>query len=259
MDRDCSEIIVRINLDRPSVAVFTADGRHAVRPLRNADDLRPTVQGLIVTVLPAEKAAQDPTAAEKPTDPPESTSSPSKMHLLLTAAGGGRLSFPGTLAAAVVEATGGLTIHRWELGMFGSYSPGLPSSWGATNFTQSSFEMGASAGRRHRWRFADLIVGVRAGAIRTSTPTAYRPNCDGINVGPECSDPIGVASARYLPSVGALAAMALWPTSFIRFRPQFLFEWLPTTARFLGGSPSSGTAIPGWSLTLSLGAESGVL
>jgi hypothetical protein len=262
-NRDCSKIVVRTNGDHPTVAVFVSDGRQAVRPLGSANDLGPTVQGLIITIFPERQTSLESApvdsievAASAPASIPKG-----KPHPLLVAAGGGRLSFPGTLPAVLVDVMGGLTFRGWELGVSGSYSPGLPaaSSLGSPDTTQPSFALGANVGRRQRWRSTDLIVGARAGAIRTSTPVAYQINCTG-TAGPQCTDdPTGAPSAQYFPFVGALAGLALWPTSFIRFRPQFLFEWLPTTARFLGASASSGSAVPGWSLTLSLGAESGAL
>ena len=253
VDRDCLEIVVRANPDRPTVAVLTPDGRQAVRSLRGADDLAPTVQGMITTIfsgsspesstLPAPNASNVLVAgtSQRPTGE-------SKRHLWLTAAGGGRLSFPGTLAAAVVDATAGLTIAHWEMGLFGSWSPGLPvpSAWSAPASAQPSFELGASIGHRSHLRFADVIIGGRAGTIRTSP--VVPENGSGVDAG----EP---GSAKFLPSVGAFAGLALWPASFVRLRPQFAFAWLPTA----GGPSSTGAVIPGWNLTLSIGAESGAL
>lgn len=45
-DRDCTRIVVRTNIERPTVAVFIADGRSAVRALNTADDLWPHGPGL---------------------------------------------------------------------------------------------------------------------------------------------------------------------------------------------------------------------
>lgn len=250
VDSDCAEIVVRVALGESTVAVKTWDGRHVVRPVRDAEDLAPTVQGVIVTIARGEPVAEA-TAEALPAAPV-----PGKAHFLLTAAGGGRLSFPGSLAGAVVDASAGLTYRRWEIALYGGYSPGVPASWGTTRYTQPSFEFGASTSRRQRWGKADLFAGVRAGTVRTSTPEAYlNDNANGTGTAGEPGD----TSPRFLPCLGAHVGIALGTASYVRFRPQFLFEWLPATTRFFGGSASTVETVPAWSLTLSLGAESGVL
>lgn len=247
-DRDCVEVVVNAAPERATVAVLTRDGRRAERSLEGAEELAPTVEGLIVTVLPeSQRAGQGQVTAS-----PDATTTAPRKRLLLGAAGGARLSLPGKMIGAVLDVTAGVTWSAYELSLFGGWNPGL---WMPANENTAhipyALEMGAGAGRRQHFRLADVIGGLRAGGIRAAGVW-----------GPEGATLMGDDSTpfpfRFFPFVGAYTALAFSPSSVVRVRPQLIFQWLPTAASY-GNTLPPGASIPSWNLTISIGAEGGIL
>jgi len=226
-DRDCRQVVIRATPEHASVEVTTRDGRRGTRVLADARDVEPTVTALIVTV-PEETACEVSVPAAKP----------AAWHPLLVAAGGGRLTLPGTLASMVVAA-GGVVHGPWELALYGAWSPGVIGASAATNASYSSTaELGLGAARRQPVRSAVLLAGARLGAIR------FSPNNGAAQTGQHVD--LGGAVA---PSVSAFVGTGIPVLSFLRLRSELSMQWVPPLWAGTDGRPSF------WSLGLSLGAE----
>jgi hypothetical protein len=226
-DRDCRQVLIRATPEHASVEVTTRDGRRGTRVLGDARDVEPTVTALIVTV-------PEETAREVAAPPPK----PAAWQPLLVAAGGGRLTLPGTPASMVV-ASAGVSRGPWELALYGAWSPAVIGASASANAAYSSTaELGLGAARRQPVRSAVLLAGARLGAIRFSPNNAAAQTGEHVDLG-----------RAYAPTLTAFVGMAIPVLSFLRLRSELSMQWVPP---LMAGTE---TQMSLWSLGLNLGAE----
>jgi hypothetical protein len=232
-DRDCRQVLIRATPEHASVEVTTRDGRRGVRLLGDAREVEPTVSALIVTV-------PDEVAIEKPAASPPTRA---RWQPLIVAAGGARLTLPGTPASTIAVA-GGVVRGPWELALYGSWSPAvLGASAAAKSIFSSTAELGLGAARRQPLGSVALLAGVRVGAIRLS------PNDAGSNAA-QTGDNVDLGGPAVAAAVSAFAGTAVPLFSFLRLRPELSAQWIPP------GWTGTDVRMSLWSLGLSLGAES---
>jgi hypothetical protein len=251
-DNDCSEIVIRATSEHASVEVTTLDGRHGVRSLADALEVEPTVAALIVTVRPESVVDRSPAPAPAPAPaaapplPAPAGSRRAGWRPLVAAGAGARLTLPRT-PVPVVELMLGAASGSAEVALFAAWAPTVLGTTASAQATfSSSAEVGVDVARRQPIGRGDLLLGVRAGAIRFAPST--RPP-DAAQTG-QNDDP---TAAIYAPTAAAFVAAALPALGIVRIRPQLSVQWIPPLR---AGAATDTTPPSLWSVGLSVGAES---
>ncbi len=245
----CRTAHLTIDGDGATLEFMTRDGRLAVRPVRQPDELVPTLDALLVP-LPAPAptptiAETSPTESDKPTGqtPPDNPSA----SLLLSALAGGRVSAPDGYLSFNLALGASLILKHWELGIVAQANPAYRhlDDDDLPNARLSDIGAGIIAGRRIPLGDVTVIAG---GSLSASILHE--------KWSPAIGDPAEQEAERGQALVGVFASASFpahWST---RFRTTLSGD---VDATHLGGAiPTPGDPVLPWcGFTLAMGVESG--
>lgn len=154
-DGDCASIVVSVDGGAARVLYTTRDGRTAERTLANPEELRPTVEALLITgsagAPPGEAPHASPAAQERTAPAPAVVvvkSPPPAPHPIFGVGAGARVG-DHKLATPLMEVAGSLAITDWELAVLGRWEPGYHALDDNPEGRRSSgFSAGVAIGRR---------------------------------------------------------------------------------------------------------------
>ena len=254
-DGDCRAIVVRVVADGAVVELTTTEGKLAVRHVGAPSELAATVDALLVTVL---EPALPPSVSPNP-KPSTTTETPprtvvieapaARTSLLLGLEAGARMGWPGRFVSPVLGGFAGVSLVRWEIGIFGrwetSYSSGIQPL--PPGVQLSAVVAGVTFGRR-----IPLSSGVALLA------QAHLGGAIVSEEGSETNELHGDTEGE--SRAGLSVGLSLPHDAAVRFRPMFGFDVVPTRSYSRGKKVDPTLPEPPtWALTFMLALESEAL
>ncbi len=189
---ECASVELAVSAKGGALLTFsTKDGRRAVRGLRSPDELLPSLEALLVTLLggveptvPAPAPSPPaPPLRPAPPSPPAALPAPERpgqgTRFVLGGSAGARLALAGAYMAPALVLRPGVRVGRWELGGSVEWDPAyayLPGGAPA-GFSLGSFQAGFTVGRREP--VGSIELGYGLGLAVASVRERADPGADG--------------------------------------------------------------------------------